>query len=85
MVVPRNLPPEEEEYYEEEEGLDELPPGEPETFGEKLVAATPWWGISVAVPEIRQVRSQLLPGTDRVESRQEVLIHRGARPSSGYR
>ncbi len=41
----------EEEFYEDEEQIEgeeelDLPPGEPQTFGEKVMAATPWWGIS---------------------------------------
>lgn len=39
-----------EEYNEEEQQAQEqeLPPSEPETFQEKFVKATPWWGISIA-------------------------------------
>ena len=44
----RNMPPvEEEEYYEDEP--QELPAGEPETTGEKIIAHTPWWAISVGM------------------------------------
>ena len=45
MAHPEDDYPEEELMDEEEQ---ELPPGEPETFGEKLIASTPWWGISIA-------------------------------------
>ena len=42
-----------EEYYDEEdydEGEEsELPPGEPETPSEKLIAKTPWWAISIGL------------------------------------
>ena len=42
--------PEEEAYDEEEEQLEqELPPGEPQTFGEKLISKCPWWAISVGL------------------------------------
>ena len=52
-MATRKIPtPQDEEYYEEDEMMDEegeLPPGDPQTFGEKVLAATPWWGISVGV------------------------------------
>jgi hypothetical protein len=39
----------EEEPMEEEQAPQELPPGEPQTFGEKAIASTPWWAISTGL------------------------------------
>ena len=34
---------------EEEQVEQELPPGEPQTFGEKMIHHTPWWAISTGL------------------------------------
>ena len=40
----------EEEFDDDVQGVGEgFPPGEPETVGEKLVARTPWWAISIGM------------------------------------
>ncbi|MFN3487443.1 MAG: hypothetical protein ACK44W_18400, partial [Planctomycetota bacterium] len=43
------VPAPEEEPMEEEQVEQELPPGEPETASEKLIAKTPWWAISAGL------------------------------------
>jgi hypothetical protein len=51
-MATRNVPPPDEEPIEEEEEQQEereLPPGEPQTTGEKMIAATPWWAISLGI------------------------------------
>ena len=44
-----HLPRDVEEVEDDVVVGEELPPGEPETAGEKLVAKTPWWVISVGM------------------------------------
>ena len=39
----------EEEYEDDVVVGEELPPGEPESAGEKLFAKTPWWAISIGI------------------------------------
>jgi len=51
-MATRNVPvpaPEEEPVEEEQQEERALPPGEPETTGEKLIAKTPWWSISLGI------------------------------------
>ncbi len=43
------LPSPEEEQMEEDQVEQELPPGEPQTAGEKIIAQTPWWAISTGL------------------------------------
>src|SRR5687768_7096159 len=48
-MATRNIPAPEEEPMEEDQVEQELPPGEPDTTGGKLIAATPWWAISTGL------------------------------------
>ncbi|MBI2931822.1 MAG: terpene cyclase/mutase family protein [Planctomycetes bacterium] len=43
------VPPPNDDVPEEQVVETELPPGEPETFTDKLIAKTPWWAMSTGI------------------------------------
>jgi hypothetical protein len=79
-----NVPAPGEEEYEEEEELEEeereLPPGEPQTTTDILIAKTPWWGISVAIHALVAVIAALFWATEAIEEVEAVVMSPPRKP-----
>ncbi|MBI4566398.1 MAG: terpene cyclase/mutase family protein [Planctomycetes bacterium] len=75
IPAPDDLPPEEEELVEEEqEEEQELPPGEPQTFTDKLVAKTPWWGMSIGIHVVMALFMAYLIAAGKARPDEEAVV-----------